>query len=308
MIETKGMTKVFGDLVAVNDLELRIKQGAIHGFIGPNGAGKTTTIKMLVGLLRFTNGHGLIKGLPAGSKQARQLIGYSPERPSLYSNMTAKNYLFYMAGLSGLKKDEAKARTNELLEWLELAKFKDKKVGGFSAGEKQRMSLAQALVHHPELLILDEPTANLDPSGRISIINKLKELNSQQNITIFISSHILYELEKLVHSVTIIEKGQTIKEDSVERIKEGFSQDRYVVKTSDNAKVMESIKGKPYIQEILLDASDVIYVTCADDASAMQKDVLDVVTQHGLRLIHFGEEAINLEDIYTRSIQSGREQ
>jgi len=307
MIETKSMTKVFGDLVAVDNLELKINQGAIHGFVGPNGAGKTTTIKMLVGLLRCSSGYGLIKGLPAGSKQARQLIGYSPERPSLYSNMTAKNYLIYMAGLSWLKSDEAKARTDELLEWLDLANFKDKKVGGFSAGMMQRMGLAQALVHNPELLILDEPTANLDPNGRMSIINKLKELNSKQNITIFISSHILPELEKLVHSMTLIDKGKTVMEDSVEQIKKGFSQNRYMVKTSDNAKVMESIKGKSYIQEILLDTSDVIYITCSD-ALALQKEVMDVVAQHDLRLINFGEEEIKLEDIYTQSISTGGEQ
>ena len=268
MIETRGMTKVFGDLVAVDNLDLRISQGAVHGFVGPNGAGKTTTIKMLVGLLRCTSGHGLIKGLPAGSKQARQLIGYSPERPSLYSDMTAKNYLFYMEGLSGLKHDEAKSRTDELLEWLELAKFKDKKVGGFSAGMKQRMGLAQALVHYPELLILDEPTANLDPTGRMSIINKLKELNKQQNITIFISSHILPELEQLVHSMTLIDKGKTVVEDSMEQIKKGFSQNRYMVKTSDNKKVMQFIKGRPYVQEMLLTEGDVIYITCGD-ASAL---------------------------------------
>ena len=307
MIETKEMTKVFGNLVAVDNLELKIRHGAIHGFVGPNGAGKTTTIKMLVGLLRCTSGHGFIKGLPAGSKQARKLIGYSPERPSLYSDMTAKNCLVYMAGLSGLKRDEAKTRTDELLEWLELADFKDKKVGSFSAGMKQRMGLAQALVHNPELLILDEPTANLDPSGRTSIINKLKELNSQQNITIFISSHILPELERLVHSMTLIDKGKAVMEDSMEQIKKGFSQNRYVVKTSDNAKVMESIKDKQYIQEILLDASDVIYITCGDTA-ALQKDVMDIVGQHDLRLISFGEEEIKLEDIYTKSISTSREQ
>jgi len=261
---------------------------------------------MVVGLLRCTSGHGLIKGLPAGSIHARQLIGYSPERPALYSDMTATNYLVYMAGLSGLKSDKAKARTDELLKWLELDKFKEKKVGGFSAGMKQRMGLAQALVHNPELLILDEPTANLDPSGRMMIINKLKELNSQQNITIFISSHILPELEQLVQSMTLIDKGKVVMEDSIEQIKEGFSRNRYAVNTSDNAKVMEFIKGKPYIQEIVLDESDVVFITC-NDTAALQKDVIEVVVQHNLRLISLGEEEIKLEDIYTKSISTSGE-
>ncbi len=307
MIETKGMTKVFGNLVAVDNLDMKVKKGAIQGFVGPNGAGKTTTIKVLVGSLRCTSGVAFINGFPAGSKEARKLIGYSPERPPFYSDMTAEDYLIYMARLSGLKSDEAGNRTADLLDWLELTEFSDSKVGGFSAGMKQRMGLAQALVNHPELIILDEPTANLDPTGRMLIIDKLKELNNEHNMTILISSHILPELEQLINAVTLIHKGKSVIEGSMDQVKDGFKQDRYRINTSDNQKVIGLLKAKSYTQEIWLDKNGHIHITCGD-AEALQNDCMDIIAKHKLRLRTFDEEMIRLDDIYSQSLEIGGEQ
>lgn len=173
MIQTREMTKVFGDFTAVDSINLVVKRGSIHGFIGPNGAGKTTTIKMLIGALRCTSGEGWISGHRIGSVEARQLVGYSPEHPFFYDDMAAFDYLAYMGRVCGMGRGDANRRTNELLGWLDLEQFAESKVGGFSAGMKQRLSLAQALIHEPELLILDEPTANMDPTGRLSILDKL---------------------------------------------------------------------------------------------------------------------------------------
>jgi ABC-2 type transport system ATP-binding protein len=301
MIETKGMTKIFGKLVAVDSLNLKVGEGTLHGFVGPNGAGKTTTIKMLVGAIKCTKGEGFIKGYPIGSIEARRLIGYSPERPSFYNDMTASDYLTYMAGLSGLTTNKAEVRTAELLEWLELSKFSDTKIGGFSAGMKQRLSLAQALSHQPELLILDEPTANLDPAGRMSILDKLKGLSREQKTTIFISSHILPELEQLVDSVTLIDKGQAVAEDTMEQLKRGLAQNRYVLNTSNNQATLEVLKTKPSVQEIWLDAEGVIHLI-SQDATALQKEVMEAVAQNSLLLKYFGEEQVKLEDIYRKTI------
>jgi ABC-2 type transport system ATP-binding protein len=135
MIETRELTKTFGDFVAVDGIGLKISEGSIHGFVGPNGAGKTTTIKMLVGAIRSTKGTGFIKGYPIGSVAAREVIGYSPEHPSFYGNMTALDYLIYMARVSGVERDVAR-KAAELLDWIELGRFVDTKVGGFSAGVK----------------------------------------------------------------------------------------------------------------------------------------------------------------------------
>ena len=171
MIEAKNLTKTFGDFTAVDGIDLMVRKGTIHGFVGPNGAGKTTTMKMLIGAISCTRGEGYIKGYEVGSITAKQLIGYSPEQPFFYKDMVASDYLVYMARICGMKRAEARNKALDLLNWLDLGDFSESKVGGFSAGMKQRLSLAQALIHEPELLILDEPTANMDPTGRMAILD-----------------------------------------------------------------------------------------------------------------------------------------
>ena len=300
MVETKGMTKAFGKFVAVDGIDLRIEEGAIHGFIGPNGAGKTTTIKMLVGAIRCTKGEGFIKSYPIGSVAARRLIGYSPEHPSFYSDMTALDYLTYMARVSGVKRNGT-SKAAELLDWIELGRFMDTKVGGFSAGMKQRLSLAQALIHEPELLILDEPTANLDPTGRMSILEKLKEASRERGVTIFISSHILSELEQLVSSVTLINKGQIIAEDSMENLKKAYSKNRYVLKTSNNEAILAAMKEKALIHDSWLDAEGFVHLL-TEDGEALKREVVQAISQSGELLEHFSEEEITLEAIYRKAI------
>jgi ABC-2 type transport system ATP-binding protein len=201
-IETNGLTKSFGTFTAVDGIDLRVEQGTINGFIGPNGAGKTTTMKVLIGALHPNGGSGKIKGHPLGSMEAKKLLGFSPEHPKFYEEMTGHDYLVYMGMICGMNRHEAYNRGMELLKWLDIAGFSDKKIHGYSAGMRQKLSLAQSLIHEPEILILDEPTANLDPAGRLSIIKKLKELCQENNTTVFISSHVLGELEKLVTDVT----------------------------------------------------------------------------------------------------------
>jgi len=301
MIETKGLTKAFGDFVAVDGINLSVKEGSIHGFVGPNGAGKTTTIKMLVGAIRCTKGEGYIKGHLIGSAAARGLIGYSPEHPSFYKDMPALDYLVYMARISGLRRDDAERRADELLDWMELGKFWDAEVGTFSAGMKQRLGLAQALIHEPEILILDEPTANLDPTGRMSIIEKLKQLSQEQKVTILISSHILSELEQLVDSVTLIDKGHILAEDTTDRLKKMFSRNHYLLKTSDNEVTLEAMRAKPYVQEGWVDAKGFIHLI-SEDSVALKREVAETIARSGLLLEYFSEEQVTLESIYRRTM------
>jgi ABC-2 type transport system ATP-binding protein len=306
MIETRGLTKKFGKLVAVNNLDVKVQKGIIHGFVGPNGAGKTTTIKLLVGAIRRTSGEGFIKGYPIGSVDARRAIGYSPERPSFYKDWTAFDYLVHMAALSGIKTDEAERRSQDLLEWLELSDFAKAKVGGFSAGMKQRLSIAQAMSHKPELLVLDEPTANLDPDGRMSLLGKLKSLPREQGVTVFISSHILSELEFLIDSVTLINKGRTVAEDSVRAMKEEIALNRYVLNTSDNEAVMKALQGHASIEEMKLGNDGAIHISSAD-MGHLQSAVMEAVTKTGSLLKYFGEEQVKLEDIYRSTMDQGKD-
>ena len=306
IIETRGLTKRYGKLVAVDGLDVKVDKGTIHGFVGPNGAGKSTTIKLLVGAIRRTSGEGFIKGYPIGSVDARRAIGYSPERPSFYKDWTAFDYLVHMAALSGIKTTEAESRSQELLEWLELADFAGSKVGGFSAGMKQRLSIAQAMTHKPELLVLDEPTANLDPDGRMSLLEKLKGLPREQGVTVFISSHILSELEYLIDSVTLINKGRTVAEDSVKDMKEEIALNRYVLNTSNNEAVLKALEGHPCIQQMERAADGVIHISSPDMAK-LQVAVMEAVTKTGSLLKTFGEEQVRLEDIYRSTIDQGKD-
>ena len=306
MIETRGLTKKYGKLVAVNSLDVKVQKGAVHGFVGPNGAGKSTTIKLLVGAIRRTSGEGFIKGYPIGSVDARRAIGYSPERPSFYKDWGAFDYLVHMAALSGLKTDEAERRSQELLDWLELSDFAKAKVGGFSAGMKQRLSIAQAMSHKPELLVLDEPTANLDPDGRMSLLEKLKKLPQEQGVTIFISSHILSELEYLIDSVTLINKGRMVAEDSVKAMKEEISLNRFALNTSNNEAVMKALQGHPSIQEMKLGNDGVIHIS-SQDMGKLQSAVMEAVTKTGSLLKNFGEEQVKLEDIYRSTMDQGKD-
>ncbi len=217
-IETTDLTKQFGDLTAVDGINLSVEQGRIHGFVGQNGAGKTTTIQMLVGLLSPTAGSATICGEPAGSLAAKKRIGYSPQEPQFYSTMTGYDYLRYMGKTAGMGGDAAD-RAKELLEWLDLDDAAHKKIGGYSGGMKRRLSMAQAVIHDPDVLILDEPTATLDPEGRKEIIDALQDM-TDEGMTVFVSSHVLDELEKFIEYVTILHEGTLVESGPLDAIQD----------------------------------------------------------------------------------------
>ena len=301
MIETRGLAKNFGELKAVDGIDLAVMKGSIHGFVGPNGAGKTTTIKMLIGALRPTAGNGWIMSRGIGSAQARDLMGYCPERPFFYDDMAAMDYLTYMARICGIGRREAVAKAKELLGWLDLGNFSTAKAGGFSAGMKQRLGLAQALIHDPPLLVLDEPTANMDPTGRLSILDKLKQLSQERGVTIFLSSHILSELEQVVDSLTMIDRGRIVVAGEMEELRKRFSGNHYLVKTSNNEAVMQGIEGREYVREAWLDDDGFVHVV-SEDGPTLRKRVLDVVVQRGLDLQHLSEEQVDLQSIYRKTM------
>lgn len=301
VIQTKGLTKTFGDFTAVDGINLAVKKGSIHGFVGPNGAGKTTTIKMLIGAIKSTRGEGLIKSHEAGSLEARKLIGYSPEHPFFYADMAAFDYLVYMARVCGVKRGEALERATELLDWLDLSDFSWSKVGGFSAGMKQRLSLAQALIHEPELLILDEPTANMDPTGRLSILDKLKQLSHERKVTIFLSSHILSELEQVVDSLTMINKGRIVVQGDINDLRKRFSENHFLLKTSQNEAVLEAVKAKECFREGWIDAEGFIHLV-SEHGATLRQEIAKAVAENNALLEHLSEERASLQDIYRKTM------
>ncbi len=299
IIETKNLTKKFGKLVAVDGVNLKVKGGRIHGFVGPNAAGKTTTMRMLVGTLNPTEGEAYIKGERAGTLAAKEVIGYSPQRPIFYDSMSSLAYLEYMGQMAGMG-SEVEKRAKDLLKWLELEKFKDKKIGGFSEGMRRRLSLAQAMIHEPELLILDEPTATLDPVGRIAIIDSLEKL-TKEGMTVFVSSHILTELEKYVDYVTIINQGRIVTSDSIKGLADVYGGESYIVSTSDNKKVLKLIKKEAPVERAWLDEDNEIRVITSEPEKFKSK-LVGLITKEKVRL-DLLQPAGGLEEAFIAAIE-----
>ncbi len=306
-IKITNITKTFGRLrnriTAVNNLNMEIEKGTVHGFIGPNGAGKTTTIKMIIGAIKPTRGEIFVFGEPAGSVEAKKFIGYSPEHPQFYS-MNALEFLVYTGEICGMRREEARKRAKELLEWIGLYDFRNRNAKNFSAGMKQKLSFIQALIHDPEILILDEPTANLDPIGRFEILEKIKTLRKKENKTVFVSSHILHELERVVDHVTIIRRGATILQTSMEELRKKFSSNHFVIGTSRNQYYLEKFKCLKSVREVWLNHEGKIETVVSDD-DRFKKELIGIFKGREAELQEFYPFRISLENIFLKIM--GRE-
>ncbi len=304
IIETNNLMKKFGKFTAVKNLNLKITRNKIHGFIGPNGAGKTTTIRMLTGAIHPSGGEGKIDKYPIGSRNGRSLIGYAPAESLFYQNMTTIDYLIYMGQLKGLSKKSSIDKAFQLIDYFGLGDSTYRNPYYFSSGMKKKVMVAQALINDPQILILDEPTANLDPTARISIIEILKQLIRERNLSIFISSHILSELESLVDEVTLIRSGEIVLSGSLDEIKYLFNEGQYVIKTTDN----EALKRA-------LDMHCNSYVTYAEDSEEgviiikvdkenryrLEGVIPALLAYYELSLLKFVEKEITLDDIYKKT-------
>ena len=219
IVETEGLTKRYGSFTALNDLNLSIERGAIHGFIGPNGAGKTTTMRILSTLLEPTSGQAWVAGYPVTEEvhEVRRKLGYMPDFFGVYDNMKVWEYLDFFAAAYHVPPERRKGMIDDLLALVDLGVKKDSFVEELSRGMKQRLCLARTLVHEPDLLILDEPASGLDPHARIELRELLKELRSLGK-TILVSSHILTELAEMCTHVAIIERGNLLINGSVQEI------------------------------------------------------------------------------------------
>ncbi|KUH33238.1 ABC transporter [Thermococcus celericrescens] len=249
IIETEKLTKFFGRMNVVYHLNLKVPKGAVYGFLGPNGAGKTTTIKMLTGALKPTYGEIRIFGLdmPSERVEIMRKVGYMPEKPLAYDDMTIFEFLTYMGRLLGLPKEEAVKQARELMAYTGVGKLAFNRIRELSSGQRQRVTFAMALLGNPELLILDEPTSNLDPLGRMEFIGRVLEL-AKAGKTIFISSHIVSEIERMCNHVGLIKDGQLIEQGRVRDLVNVEGTD-YDVVVSDNGKLLEFLKDKVYVRE-----------------------------------------------------------
>ncbi|MBR4026224.1 MAG: ABC transporter ATP-binding protein, partial [Lachnospiraceae bacterium] len=218
ILELSHVSKTFGQKVVLDKIDFSVEEGTIFGFIGKNGAGKTTTMKMILGLLQVDTGDIFVNGkhVSYGQNQTNQYIGYLPDVPEFYGFMTPKEYLVLCGEITGLSKKESKERIQMLLEMVGLSDV-NKKIHGFSRGMKQRLGIAQALLHKPKLLICDEPTSALDPIGRKEILDILSTVKKET--TILFSTHILSDVERICDNIAFLHNGKIVLNGSLEEIK-----------------------------------------------------------------------------------------
>ncbi|MGB0387574.1 MAG: ATP-binding cassette domain-containing protein [Ardenticatenaceae bacterium] len=291
VIETKGLRKVFGDKVAVDDLTLTVPPGEVFGFLGPNGAGKTTSIKMLLGLVKPTAGEGRLLGMPLGDYRARAKVGFLPEHFRFHEWMTAMEFLKLHADLYKIPRARARKRIPELLELVGLTPHAKKKLQAFSKGMKQRIGLAQALLNHPKLVILDEPTSGLDPVGRRMVRDIIRDLRDG-GTTVFLNSHLLSEIEITCNRVAFIKQGKVVKISPMDSLVAG--------ELSVEARVRnlqpETIKGLARWSPSVRVDGELLWLTLAseEDLPALNR----YLVQQGAHVYALQPQKPSLEDLF----------
>jgi len=307
VISTENLSRSFGEVHALKSLNLRVPQKSIFAFLGPNGAGKTTTIKLLLGLLKPTSGGGKIfgKDIVHDSVDIRANIGYLPQDPRFYEHMTARQTLeytarFFYAGPQA----EIDKRVNEMIELVGLEGKADRPIRGFSGGERQRLGIAQAEVNHPDLLILDEPAANLDPQGRRDVLDVMSRI--RKYATIFYCTHILDDVQRVSDQVAIVNQGELVTQASIEELLAGTGELIYTVTLrGDTQGAYTQVTQQPWVSGIessLQDGHATWQVSVTDEAAA-EDQLMSLLVSSGLKVSNFGRKAQNLEDVFINIIE-----
>jgi ABC-2 type transport system ATP-binding protein len=308
VIETRKLTKQYGDLIAVNEIDLNLKEGDVFGFIGPNGSGKTTTMRMIATLLNPDYGEAYVCGMSIYThpEEIRRLVGYMPDFFGVYDDMTVLEYLEFFASAYRINGSQRRKTCEEKLELVDMTFKRDAMVSQLSRGQTQRIGLARTLLHDPQILLLDEPASGLDPRARIEIRNLLKRLG-ELNKTVIVSSHILPELADVCTHVGMIEKGNLIVAGNVEEV---------MRKAREAIILFVRVKSDPEKAARLLEQRDEISTLTLDGETikiALKKEILDysflptVLLEAGYQLTLFREEDVNLETAFME-LTKGKQQ
>ena len=314
VISTEGLSKSYRGVAALEDLDLRVPRHAIFGFLGPNGAGKSTTIKLLLGLSRPTRGSATIFGLDSvrDSVAIRERVGYLAQEPRFYDHMTARETLrfaarFFYDGPADLIEE----RVAEVLDLVGLDDRADRPIKGFSGGERQRLGIAQAQVNYPELLILDEPAAALDPMGRRDVLEVMERL--RKHTTIFYSTHILDDVQRVSDSVAIMNHGRLIAQATIAELLAGAEGAVYTLTLiGDPAGAQARVASMPWVTSARvapapLDASGAtILEVHVRDLGVAETQLLPLVLQDGQTTVAaFGRKQHTLEDVFVQMVEGG---
>jgi ABC-2 type transport system ATP-binding protein len=301
MIETRDLTKMYGDLYALNRLTIKLERGDVYGFIGPNGSGKTTTMRILATLLNPTWGEATVCGYSIynGAKDIRRLMGFMPDFFGVYDDMKVIEYLEFFAAAYRIRGSARRQKCDQVLDLVDLGYKREALVTSLSRGMNQRLGLARVLLHEPQVLLLDEPASGLDPRARIEIRGLLKELRNMGK-TILVSSHILPELADICNKIGIIEKGQLLFDgDVASAIRQVRQHTVMAVAVADgkSAVARDELGKHPDVLTVELREDDSLLVTLKDDVSD-GSFIADTLIRNGLRLKMLKEEEIDLEDVF----------
>ncbi len=307
-IVIQDLTKEFNGFKAVDSLSLTVERNTFLGFLGPNGAGKTTAIKILTNLLGSTSGSAYLNGVDVTKRPKLALAGVGAvvETPEFYPYLTPRQTLRYLGRLRGMPRKAIDERGAELLRLVLLSDWSDKKIGKFSKGMKQRLALAQALLHWPHVLILDEPTAGLDPRGMVEIRNILKELK-EENYTVFMSSHLLNEVQEVCDHVALIDHGRLLASGEVSELLRNkgcrMLEVRFLNPADDAAlQRIERLSGVMEVERLSPEAAMVKLKGREEE----QADLLDAIRGLGMRVSSFHESGNPLEALYMSLIKETR--
>jgi ABC-2 type transport system ATP-binding protein len=300
-VQTVGLTRTYGNMTALNALDLTINRGDLFGFIGSNGAGKTTTLRILATFLTPTAGQAFVLGhdVVRDADAVRHVIGYMPDFFGVYKDMEVTEYLDFFGACYKIPTAQREKTVSDVLELVGLSEKKGALIGALSRGMQQRLGLARVLIHDPALLLLDEPASGLDPRARIEMMAILQELQ-RMGKTIIISSHILSELQTLCNRVAIIEKGKLIYSGPVQGVRDQMSTGRVVwVKVStDQGQAIELLKTRPEVTQA--EAVDGQVKITLVDHETDHSIIADVLVRGGARLLQLREDELGLEEVFMR--------
>jgi ABC-2 type transport system ATP-binding protein len=300
-IRCQGLTRHYGAVKAVEDLDLSVPTGSIFGFLGRNGAGKTTTLRMIAGLAHPTRGRAWVMGIEttAADSSARRTFGYLPQSPAFYTWMTPVEYLDYVGRLFGLPAKQRVARRDEMLALADLKSAARRRIGGFSGGMIQRLGIAQAMLHEPPVLILDEPTSSLDPAGRYEVLDLIQSLRGR--VTVLLSSHILADIERICDTIAIIHQGRLALVAGRDELLNRYASNavELQVEPVDLAQLQRFaavIQSLPWVGSAQLNQA--VLRISLNDLEAGRQNLLPLAVEYNLPLTRFEFVRPSLEEIF----------
>ena len=307
-IELVGLRKQYKDFVAVNDLTFKVKKNSFTGFLGPNGAGKSTTLKILTNLINATSGNAYLNGIDVtvDAKNALQGVGTVVETPEFYGYLTPRQTFQYIGSIYGMNKESIAAQTDEILADMKMSEWMDKKIGTFSKGMRQRISLGLSMLNDPSIIILDEPTSGLDPRGMAETREILKNLrNKNNNLTIIMSSHMLHEVSDMCDRITMINHGTLLMEGRMDEVLGANNMRTISVKVvgGPTQDAVEALSKIPNVQNPAISGTAIKFGFKGGDEEQMQ--LLKDITASGVKVFSLNEDEA-LENIYLNMIKETR--